>query len=87
LLHAEVDLDMKHRTIKVSRARPAGVRKHPKHEVVFRKNLGNETMQAVFSRELSEPAQQRSTDTTKMFCVRHDNRHFGIAGVLGMQRN
>ena len=45
-------------------------------------NFGNETMQTVFSRDLSQAAQQRGTDPTKMLCVCHDHCHLRVSGLF-----
>jgi len=48
--------------------------------VVFPEHLGNEMMQSVCPRDVSESAQQRGTDASKVFCVCHHDGHLGVSG-------
>ena len=71
---------MQHRTLEVSGAGPAGLRKHPKHEVVFPEHLGDEMMHTIVLCDLAEPTKQRRTESTQVFAVSHDDRHLGTPG-------
>jgi hypothetical protein len=39
-------------------------------------------VQSVCPRDVSEPAQQRGTDASKVFCVCNDHRDLGISGLF-----
>jgi hypothetical protein len=78
-LCAEVDLDVKHRTTKVSPTRPAGVRKHLKCQVFLQRTSATKRCTPFLSRFVSGGAATRYRPT-KMLRVCHDHRHLSVAG-------